>query len=359
MRIILAGGGSSGPVSPLLAIVEKLQQDEPNAHDFLFIGTKNGHPEKIMAEHAGLKYQGIFCGKLRRYFSWKNFIDLFYLKIGFFQSIGIIKKFKPDVIFSAGGFVAVPMTIAGYVCGVPSLIHQQDVLPGLANKIMIPFAKRITVNFKSSLAGFPAKKSYLTGNPVRQFVLSGNAEKARVKFNLNKDLPVLLVYGGGLGAEKINELIWDNLDDLTLVCQIVHLTGKNKINENIGQDNKNYHRFEFLTDGWPKALAVADLIISRAGLGALTELSILGKPTILIPMPDSHQEINAKIYADQGAVVLMSQKNISYNNFFKTIKNLLTDQEERTRLGERMKKMADPRAAEKIIDHLKQICYNK
>jgi len=357
MRIILVGGGSSGPVAPLLAIVEQLKQDEPKVHNFLFVGTRTGHPEKIMAENNGLDYQSIFCGKLRRYFSWRNFLDLFLLFIGLVQAIFIIKKFKPDVIVSAAGFVAVPVTWAGWLCGAPSLIHQQDIIPSLSNKLMAPFAKRITVAFEQSLKDFPVGKTFWTGNPVRQIFLRGDRARAMNFFHLEPGLSTLCVFGGGLGAEQINQLVWSSLEELTKFCQVIHLVGKNKTSGS-NFSHSRYHTYEFLTNEMADALVVADLVVSRAGLGALTELSALGKAAIIIPIPDSHQEANAIFFADRGAIIMMEQKDITSATFVQTIKNLLLDPERLNQLKQRIKGLSRPDAASQIVAHLRQICYN-
>ena len=358
MRILLAGGGSSGPVTPLLAIVEQLKQDEPKAHNFLLIGTRTGHPEKEMVKSNSLDYQGIFCGKLRRYFSWRNFLDLFLLLIGLIQAIFIIKKFKPDVIISAAGFVAVPITWAGLLCGVPSLIHQHDIIPSLSNKLMAPFAKRITVAFEQSLKDFPAGKTFWTGNPVRQVILRGDYAQGQNFFELEENLPTVFIFGGGLGAHQLNQLVWGSLEQLTQFCQIIHLIGKNKANNNYLNYGR-YYPYEFLINEMGDAFAVADLVVSRAGLGALTELSALGKAAIIIPIPDSHQELNAKFFADRGAVIMMDSKNITSENFITAIKNLLNDPERLNQLKQQIKVLSRPDAAKQIVAHLRQICYIK
>ena len=237
MKIVLAGGGSGGPVAPLLAIAEAIKKNNPEAK-FLFIGTKKGEPEKEMIKNynfsakggsaSGGDFVGIFCGKLRRYLSWQNFLDIFKTKLGFFQSLFILIKFKPDLIIGAGGYVSVPVVLAGWFLKIPSLIHQQDILPTLSNKILSIFAKKITVSFGPSLKDFPKNKTIFTGHPVRQFIFSGDRERAIKLFNLEKEKPVLVVLGGGTGAVSLNNLIWQNLGELTKFCQVVHLTGKGK-----------------------------------------------------------------------------------------------------------------------------------
>jgi len=358
MRILLAGGGSAGPVTPLLAVAEKLKQDGSDAHQFLFIGTRAGHPEKRMVEQQGLTFEGIFSGKWRRYFSWRNFLDLCLLVVGIVQAIFIIKKFKPDVILSAAGFVAVPVTWAGWLCRVPSLIHQQDIIPSLSNKLMTPLATRITVAWQKSLADFPKRKTFWVGNPIRPMILQGNRDKARQLFKLEAKLPTVLIFGGGLGAEKINELVWACLGDLIKFCQVIHLGGKNKALNNLPH-NPRYHFYEFLTRDMAEALAAADLVVSRAGIGALTELSILAKPAILIPIPDSHQEANAKVFAAAGAVILLNQKELTKEKFLSVVKAVIQSPQKTKELSEKIKKFFDPQASQKIIAHLRQICYNK
>ncbi|MCX7778880.1 MAG: undecaprenyldiphospho-muramoylpentapeptide beta-N-acetylglucosaminyltransferase [Patescibacteria group bacterium] len=354
MKVVLTGGGSGGSVAPLLAIAEEIRKRKPET-EFLFIGTRKGKPEKEMVQDYHFSFKGIFAGKLRRYFSLRNFLDPLLIFLGFWQALFLLLSFRPKMIISAGGFVAVPVVIAGWFLKIPSLIHQQDIIPSLTNKILIPFAKKITVSFDKSLNDFPKGKTILTGQPIREMIFKGDKEKAIQKFNLEKNLPTLLVLGGGTGAAILNELIWRNLERLTKICQIIHLTGPGKAK--IGNwpskiKNFRYHTYEFLTDEIADAYAVADLVVSRAGINVLSELAVLGKPTIVIPIPNSHQEANAKYFAEKKAVIVLNQKELTDEKLFHEIKKMIDHQEERKNLGERMKEIILKNSREKIFASL-------
>ncbi|MFH1522262.1 MAG: undecaprenyldiphospho-muramoylpentapeptide beta-N-acetylglucosaminyltransferase [Patescibacteria group bacterium] len=363
-KILLTGGGTGGSVSPLLAIVDEIQNaktlsvkgDTECQYDFLWLGTKDG-PEREMVKKVGIEFKTIAGGKLRRYFSWKNFIDVFKVKIGFFQAIFIILKWKPGLVMSAGSFISVPVIWAAWLLRVKVLIHQQDARPGLANKLMAPFADKITVTFKDSLMHYGKKATWI-GNPVRLSIddCRLTIEKIKKYFNLDKGMPVVLMVGGGTGAKAINELIYQSLDELVKFCQVVHVTGKNKKIQKHKNTKTNYYTYEFLdAQKMAGALRVADVVVSRCGLGLLTELSYLGKPSILIPMPDTHQEDNAKIFKEKEAAIVLDQSELTAEEFIDNIKKLLNDKILRELLGKNisdvMKKEANERMV-KIVEHL-------
>ncbi len=348
-KIILTGGGTAGSVVPLLAVAEEIKRKDPEVN-FLFIGTRKGVPEKKMVQENHLPFRSIFSGKLRRYFSWQNFIDPLYIILGFVQSFLILLKFRPQAVVSAGGFVAVPLSLAARLLKIPVFIHQQDLQPGLANKIIAPLAQKITVSFKKSLNDFPAAKVVFTGNPFRKVILQGDCERAFHRFNLQANLPVLLVMGGGLGAKNINEVIFKIAPDLVKFCQVIHLTGKNK-GQTIAKEDliiNRYHQVEFLTREMPDVYKVADLVITRAGLGALTELSVLAKPSLVIPITDSHQEINAQYFKEQKAVVLVKESELIPDKFLKQLKDLINNQSELKRLSQQIHQLSQLQAGEKI-----------
>ncbi|MCD6442117.1 UDP-N-acetylglucosamine--N-acetylmuramyl-(pentapeptide) pyrophosphoryl-undecaprenol N-acetylglucosamine transferase [bacterium] len=347
IRVILSGGGTGGSVSPLLAIAQEIKRTRPET-DFLFIGTRKGNPEKTMIKSFPyIKYQSIFSGKLRRYFSLRNFTDLFLILKGFFQSFFIILKFKPQAVLSAGAFVSVPLAWAAWILNVPVFIHQQDIRPGLANKLMAKISRKITVSFKKSLESFALNKTILTGNPVSPKILTGDKEKAIKRFNLKSNLPCLLIMGGGTGALEINQAIEEIIPDLVKFCQVVHLTGLQK---GIGKFiHSHYHQIEFLPqEGLADIYAVADLVVSRAGLGALTELSVLKKPAIIIPITNSHQEANAKYFAKQKAIVLLRGKKINSQELLSKIKELILDNKQRALLSLNISQLASIEASKKI-----------
>ncbi|MFH0779895.1 MAG: undecaprenyldiphospho-muramoylpentapeptide beta-N-acetylglucosaminyltransferase [Parcubacteria group bacterium] len=351
MKVILTGGGTMGAVNPLLAIKEKLAEQQI-CSDFLWIGTKDGIEKELIAKE-NVPYQAISSAKLRRYFSWRNLAAPFVLIVAFFQAIFIIKKYHPDFILSAGGFVSVPVIWAGALLNKKSIIHQQDLCPGLANKLMAPFAYKITVAFESSLQNFPNKKTVFTGNPVRTELFSGSKDGAIKRFNLENNLPTVLILGGSLGAEKINELATGAIVELIKVCQIIHVTGKGNVIEWVDREKfKNFSRYqayEYLSEELFDAYAAADLVVSRAGLSTLTELSVLAKPTVLIPIPDNQQEENAKYFAGRNAAVILDQSSATALEFAHLILDLLSNKASLERLSQNIKEIMLANAAENFV----------
>lgn len=354
MKLLLTGGGTLGSVSPIIAVIQKLQAQSSRI-EILWIGTKKG-PEKNLVAHYNFKYKHISAGKLRRYVSFHNLTDSIKILLGFLKSCWLIYKFKPYVIIGAGGFVQVPVIYAAgmFFKKTKIIIHQQDIKAGLANKLCTKFADKITVSIQKSLSDFPQDKTVLTGNPYRKEILIGDIDQALKLFHLTQNLPTVLILGGGIGALALNRLVIKSLNKLTEFCQIIHVTGKNKsIDSNsIGIDhlvNVHYHSYKFLTDELKHGYAVADLVISRAGFSTLTELSVLAKPAILIPMPDSHQEQNAKFFAKQKAAIVLRQKTLIPERFVKTVKNLLLNRELRFELSNNISKIMPADATEKFI----------
>lgn len=349
MRFLLIGGGTMGSVSPLVAVYEKIKSAEPKT-EFLFVGTKNG-PEKKAVESYKIKFQAISSGKMRRYFSWHNFIDPFKIIFAFFQSLIILIKFKPNAIMIAGSFVGVPVAWAAWLMRVPVLVHQQDIIAGLANKLMANTAKRISIAFEPLLKDFFPDKTVLTGNPVREEFFTCNSEKGQKIFNLKNDLPVLLILGGGTGALKINNVVEQSLAELLQFCQIIHVTGKNK---KINVKAENYHQFEFLTNEMTEAMCAADMIVSRAGMSTLSEFVALAKPAVLIPLP-GHQEYNAQYFQKNNAVVALSQDSLSKEIFVSTIKDFMYNKGKRENLSRNITKMMTTGGAEKTAALLLEI----
>ena len=352
IKILLTGGGTAGPVTPLLALVESIRNNpELNKNiQFLWIGTEKGI-EIEMVKNENLEFKSIKSGKLRRYFSFKNLVDPLYIIIGIIESFFIIKKWKPCIVVTAGGFVSVPVVWAAWLMRVPVLIHQQDARPGLANKLMAPFARVITVTFEKSLKDY-GKKAVWTGNPARSSIMDYKLDRRVVlqKLGLHDRLPVTLVLGGGTGAEAVNNLVKESLDELTKFTQVIHICGKGKeIKTEI--NIKNYRQFDFLyIKGMAKVFMAAQIVLSRAGMGVLTELSYLRKPAILIPIPDSHQEENAQIFKDNEAALVLDQNKLDKEKFIKNIKNLLQSSELRSAYSKNISGILKRGANEKIIN---------
>ena len=278
-RIILTGGGTAGHVTPNIALIPKLRE---LGYDIQYIGSYNGI-EKELIEPFGIPYHGISSGKLRRYFSLQNFTDPFRVIKGFGEARKLIKGLKPDVIFSKGGFVSVPVVLAGKRCKVPVIIHESDMTPGLANKLAIPSAVKVCCNFPETLDALPEGKAVLTGSPIRQELLTGDKDAARKMCGFTDEKPVILVIGGSLGAVAVNEAVRAALPELLKQFQIIHLCGKGKVDHSL-KEIKGYCQFEYIKNELRDLFALADVVISRAGANAICELLALRKPNLLIPL---------------------------------------------------------------------------
>lgn len=350
MKIIFSGGGTLGPVTPLLAMRETIQQEFPNTY-FIWVGTRRG-PEKELVEQAGIPFFTLSSGKFRRYLSFWNVTDIFRIVIGFFQSLVLLWKEDPDICISAGGFISVPLHWAAWFLGIPTWIHQQDIRVGLANKLMVPFATIITTSLERQLKEFPKKKTMWLGNPIRSEVFEGTALQARKRFELDAKAPVVFATGGGTGSMKVNQMVVQAVQHLQGKCQIVHLTGKERPQELIGPAQRqfsHYKPYQFFTEEMKDAYAVADVVISRGGFGTLTELAALKKPAILVPK-EGHQQENVRFLEEANAAELVNEKTSDGNYLAKVVKELLEDADERKKLGERLHAMLPPAKKEKIIE---------
>lgn len=352
MKILLVGGGSGGPVIPLLAVAQEIKKTHSQA-EFLLVGSKKG-PERAMAEKGGLSFLPINAGKLRRYFSFKNIAAPFFTAVGFFQSFKILKEFQPDCVFGAGSFVQVPLVWAAWLLKIPVVLHQQDILPSLANRACQLCAQKITVSFEANLKSFSSglglfyqkreDKIQFTGNPFRSELKEGSKPRGRQFFNLKTDMPTLLVLGGGTGAEYLNKLILTALPSLSKSFQIIHSTGSGKLKQ---AQFENYHAYEFI-DNMADAYAVADIVLARAGLSTITELSNLKKLSIIVPMPGTHQEANAAFLVHAQAAIVLSQNKIKAEPFVNLLRKLLFATEAQEVLRQGMANVMPRNAAAKI-----------
>ena len=355
MKIMFSGGGTLGPVTPLLSIAETCKKVYPEMQ-FVWVGTKNG-PEKEVVENYKISFYPIGAGKWRRYWSWHNISDLFRIVVAFFQSILLLWHEKPDVLISAGGFVSVPLHWAGWLLGIPSWIHQQDIRVGLATKLMVPCAKKITVTLEETMRQLPQKKSEWTGNPARDLSFADRAV-ARKFFNLNETDPVIFALGGGTGSQSVNEMILHSLSSLPKNYQVIHLTGKERSGEMAERATKsfpNYHVYKFFTDEMKYAYAAADVVVARAGFGTLTELAMLSKAAVIIPMAGTHQEENAQFLAERTAAVVLHQELDNGLKLAKVIQRLMEIPDERLALGtvlHRVLPQASPVKILSIVDTL-------
>lgn len=320
-RIILTGGGTAGHVTPNIALIPGLRE---LGYDIQYIGSYNGI-EKELIEPFGIPYHGISSGKLRRYFSVKNFTDPFRVIKGFSEARKLIKDLKPDVIFSKGGFVSVPVVLAGKKGKVPVIIHESDMTPGLANKIAIPSAVKVCCNFPETLDCLPKGKAILTGSPIRQELLSGNKIAAMDLCGFTADKPVILVIGGSLGSVIVNNAVRQGLPKLLEDFQIIHLCGKGKTDESL-KDTKGYCQFEYVKDELRDIFALSDIVISRAGANAICELLALRKPNLLIPLSANasrgDQILNARSFERQGFSMVLEEENLTEDSLVRAVHDL-------------------------------------
>jgi len=309
-RIILTGGGTAGHVTPNIALLPGLKN---LGYDIHYIGSYEGI-EKNLIEQFGIPYHGISSGKLRRYFSVQNFTDPFRVLKGFGEVRKLIKTLKPDVIFSKGGFVSVPVVLAGKQCHVPTIIHESDMTPGLANKLAIPSATKVCCNFPETLSHLPKEKAVLTGSPIRKELLIGDRAAALEFCGLTDGKPVILIIGGSLGSVVVNNAVRAILPELLKDFQVIHLCGKGKIDESL-QNLKGYVQFEYIQDELKDLFALSDLVISRAGANAICELLALHKPNLLIPLSANasrgDQILNARSFERQGYSIVLEEEELT------------------------------------------------
>tara|TARA_B100000945_G_scaffold58265_2_gene43240 strand:- start:4005 stop:5099 length:1095 start_codon:yes stop_codon:yes gene_type:complete len=313
IRILLTGGGSGGPTLPLLALAEEIIMKREDSI-FLFLGRKKGLERQIVKQ-AGIAYEHIPSGKLRRYFSWQNFVDPIFIIGGAVSGFLKLLSFRPHIIVSAGSFVSVPVAYMSWILGIPHVIFQMDVRPGLANRLMAPVSHALITYFEKTSNHFP--KIFLKKNigpVVRKEIINGNAEQANYQFGLDSKIPLILITGGGQGASGLNNAVMPMLKHLLINFQVVHLTGS-KWEENI--ENKysdfshhHYHRITAVNQGMGNLLAKSEIVFSRAGMGIIGELAYLRKDSVLIPIPGTHQEENALILQNNKAAVCVSQEHL-------------------------------------------------
>ncbi len=326
-RIILTGGGTAGHVTPNIALLPSLKKE---GFEVIYIGSYDGIEKKLI-ENLGITYYGISSGKLRRYFDVKNLTDPFRVLKGYTEASSLIKKLNPDIIFSKGGFVSVPVVIAAKRRNIPCIIHESDITPGLANKISIPFTNKVCVNFPETLDHIPKEKAVLSGTPIRKELFAGNKIKGLdfCGFSLNK--PVILVMGGSTGAKTVNEIVREALTKLLENFQVIHLCGKGKTDPKYN-NIEGYVQFEYINKELSDLLAATDIVISRAGANAICELLALRKPNILIPLSlgasRGDQILNARSFEKQGFSYLLREEDLDCNSLLDAVNNVYKNKEE-------------------------------
>ena len=309
-HIVLTGGGTAGHVTPNIAMLPTLKS---MGFQISYIGSYNGIEKKLIQEQ-GIPYYGISSGKFRRYFDLKNLSDPFRVLKGCQEAYHLLKKLKPDVVFSKGGFVAVPVVVSAGRMHIPTIIHESDMTPGLANKICMPSATKVCCNFPETVSQLPEGKAVLSGTPIRAELLSGDPERGRAFCGLSGSLPVLMVIGGSQGSASVNEKVRAVLPELLKEFQVIHLCGKGKMDESLN-GMSGYVQYEYIGEELPDLFALSSLVISRAGANAICEIKALHKPNLLIPLSVNasrgDQILNARSFEKQGFSMVLEEEEIT------------------------------------------------
>ncbi len=350
-KIVMTGGGTAGHVTPNIALFDSLQKDGYEIH---YIGSYEGI-EKGLIEDKKIPYYGISSGKFRRYRSWKNLTDPFRVLHGFFQARRLLGRIRPNVVFSKGGFVSVPVVMAAKTRHIPVIIHESDLTPGLANKLAMPSATKVCCNFPETLPYLPKEKAVLTGSPIRQELLHGNKQAAKDFCGFTGDLPILMVMGGSIGSVYINNAIRGCIDTLLTKYQIIHLCGKGNIDESL-KDKKGYAQFEYISANLPDLFAAADLVVARAGANSICELLALHKPNILIPLSRNasrgDQILNANSFAKQGFSAVLEEEEVTSEKLMATIDDVMAH---RSKYIDAMKNSGQMNAIETIMGLIEEV----
>jgi len=364
MRVVISGGGSGGHIYPALAVATELQ-DKYNA-DILYLGSDDGL-EADLVPAAGFRMAVVKAGKLRRYISWRTFKGIGRVPVGMVQAVGLVHKFRPQVAFTSGGYVAVPAGLAAKLNGVPLLMHQQDVPPNLSNRLIAPLATQISVAFAESVRYFSARKTLQLGNPVRQEILNAcqiTPQQARTELGFAPEVPLLLVTGGSQGARHLNQVTVRALPELLKDCQVLQISGNNLVAEtqalsdevlaNVdATDRLRYRLVPYMSDEMPMALQAAELVICRAGAATLSELAVLGKPSIVVPLPPaiggSPQEINAETFEKKQAAEVIRNADLEPEVLVERVRYLITSPTSLLSMAKAVRSFAKPTATEDIV----------
>ena len=346
--IVVTGGGTAGHVYPALSVVENILKRWDGR--IVWIGSRSGMEKRLLRDF-DLTYYGIPSGKWRRYLSFRNVLDIFKVLAGTFYALVLLKREKPVLLFSKGGYVSVPPVLAAWLLGIPIFTHESDYDPGLANRLNALFAEKILVSFGNTEGYFERERVVLTGNPVRERFFSGDSAKGRRILDCPEGMPVILVLGGSQGSFDINRCISQIIDDLTRDYFVAHQMGADNY---VPSSRSNYLTAPFWKDEFPDVLASADLVISRAGANSLSELSALAKPAILAPLPLSgsrgDQIRNAAFFAEHGAAVVFDAVRDSPSRLLGIVKELINSPDRLRSMSEIMKELGRPMAANTIAE---------
>lgn len=358
IRIVLTGGGTGGHIFPLISVAKRIREKVGNV-ELMYMGSKEELEMNVMMEN-NIRSKYVMSGKIRRYMSGANIMDLLKLPLGVTQALWHLLWYMPDAVFSKGGYVSVPVAFAAWVYSIPILTHESDSIPGLANRFIGSMSDRIAVSYPRTRRYFSEKKVFLTGNPVRDDIAQGNREAFLKKYNLTESRPIILVLGGSQGAKSVNEAITSVLPELTKLGQIVHQTGKLNYEESIKmarvsgikENRDGYYPVAFINPNEMKDfIAAADLVVSRAGANSISEIAANGKPAILIPLPsaaNNHQGMNAYYLSESGGAIVLEESNLGRNMLIQKIESLFNDKELRDKLSNNIREFYHADASEKI-----------
>jgi len=387
LKILFTGGGTLGSVTPLLALAEELRRTTDyrlqTTVEMLWIGTRKG-PERVLVNTEGIKFFWLWAPKLRRYFDVRNigapvllmlatlWAGLLLLKLSFYRRTKLSFE-RPDVIVTAGGFVGVPIAWAAWWLRIPVLLHNQDVRWSLANKLVAPVARKIIYALPGTVPARWKKKAVWTGNPVRSFIFLGKKDRCLKMCGFTSKRPTILVLGGGTGASRLNEIVSEALPELTQDYQVIHLTGKGRHKKGdvpdfserkietsrffveTSQFSSHYCALEFAEKQIADLFAAADLVITRAGMGTLSELAALGKPMIIVPIPKSHQMDNARYFEKHSGAIVLDQEALHVEKFIEVVSALLKDSSRLNALSKQLKTIGKPGATEKVAEEILQL----
>ena len=350
-KIVLTGGGTAGHVTPNIALLPHLREA---GFEVFYMGSYDGIEKRLIADF-DIPYTGISTGKFRRYLDPKNFTDPFRVLKGYSEAKKYLKELMPDVVFSKGGFVSVPVVRAAAALKIPCIIHESDMTPGLANKLCIPVAAKVCCNFPETLQSLPSAKAVLTGSPIREELASGSRLEGLKLCGFTANKPVVMVIGGSQGAASVNEAVRKALPALLVDFQVVHLCGKEKIDESL-LTLSGYKQFEYLKAELKDVFAMADVVISRAGANAICELLALAKPNILIPLPAAKsrgdQLLNARSFASQGFSIVLDEEELSEALLVEKVQELYCSKQTYI---EAMKQSRQLNAIDTILELIKEV----
>jgi UDP-N-acetylglucosamine--N-acetylmuramyl-(pentapeptide) pyrophosphoryl-undecaprenol N-acetylglucosamine transferase len=348
-RILFTGGGTAGHVIPNLVLIKECLK--LNYH-IDYIGSYDGIERQLLQDFPTVKYHAIYSGKLRRYWSWQNFIDPFKIIIGFFQALFIILQSRPKLVFSKGGFVSFPVVLAAWCCRIPVWIHESDLTPGLANKLSFPFARKICITFSDTKLGKYSKKKFLTGAILRPELFTGDAQRGREFCQINSQKPVILVMGGSQGAKRINTVLREAVPQVLQDYAVIHICGAGMIDHSL--DNlADYRQYEYINKELPDIMALATLVITRSGSNSVHEFLALKKPHIFIPLPAiqsrGDQVQNAAYYTKLGTSITVNESDLSVESLLRSIEKCYL---ERDILVSNMDKLPQTMTVHEIISLL-------